>query len=152
MSTTETIGPDTRARFARRARLGFFRLPPARMRRDLVRPAPPSPKEERCPAYAPVDMLARPSWQCIVKLVSLKHEVSVADILGPGRFAYIAPARREAAYLVYTHCGMSFSEVGKRFHKDHSTVRYMAIDEAAARGVALPLPVTIRYREVRHDK
>jgi hypothetical protein len=84
-------------------------------------PIPPAPQPEPEAGSAPFNFLKLPGWQGIVKLVSLKHGVSVSDILGPGRRVPVAAARQEAVYLVFTHCAKSFPETGRLFNRDHTT-------------------------------
>jgi len=49
--------------------------------------------------------------------------VSVADLLGPRRFARLAPARQAAAWALRAH-GYTVVEIGELFDRDHTTICY----------------------------
>jgi len=148
--STHSLRPDNRgeasAFLAMRARLGMEcapvrRIDPARIGRL------PKPKQE--PAVlswlAPLNMLLLPNWRAIVKLVALKHRVSVQSILGMSRVYAVAAARQEAMFLLYTHCEPNFALIGRQFsNRDHTTTRHLVLKEARSRGVKLPPPPTGR--------
>lgn len=100
-------------------------------RRPLLLPAPlaveapvgpPEPSPEPC-APVPFNFLLRPSWRAIVKLVALKHRVAVSAIIGPQRVGPVMSARHEAAFLIYTHCGLSLQHIGNRLGgRDHTSI------------------------------
>jgi chromosomal replication initiation ATPase DnaA len=58
----------------------------------------------------------------IVREVSQRHGVPEDDIMGPRRFAYIVPARREAMYRVFNELDWTMERVGRFFNRDHTTV------------------------------
>jgi len=125
---------------AMRSRLGMPLVQPRRI--DPLRVGrPPKPKPE--PAVVswlvPLNMLLLPNWRAIVKLVALKHRVSVQSVLGFSRRYDIARARQEAMFLIYTHCEPNFTMIGRLFgDRDHTTVLHLVKNEAKARGVTLP--------------
>ncbi len=86
----------------------------------------PAPRVQIPPpphAIAPFNFLARPAPKAIIKLVSLKHGVSVDEIMGPSRSVHLVAARHLAIWLVHTHCRwLSTPEVGRIFGRDHTTV------------------------------
>lgn len=74
--------------------------------------------------YAPFNFLAPPGPKAIIKLTSLKHGVAEREMFGPTRVKGVVAARHEAMTLIYGHCGISSIRVGRRFHRDHTTVLY----------------------------
>ncbi|WP_158255348.1 helix-turn-helix domain-containing protein [Rhodoblastus acidophilus] len=76
--------------------------------------------------------LSRDKFDPILKMVSERTGVSVADILGKGRRAPIAAARQEAMWTVRTITNWSLSRIGGRFNRDHTTVLH-AIRQVEAR-------------------
>lgn len=114
---------------ARRARLGFVLVPEPRVRRSLVhrapRPIAPGvvvPIDKPMADYAPFNFMARPGWKCIIRLVSLRQGVAVDDILGPLRITNVVRARMLSMELIHRHCGFSMPQIGRCFHRDHTTV------------------------------
>ncbi len=75
------------------------------------------------PNWAPFNFLQSPGPRALVKLVALRHRISVDEILGTRRQVAICAARHEAVFLVYTHCQhMSLPEIGRIFSRDHTTI------------------------------
>lgn len=58
----------------------------------------------------------------IVDAVAWKHNVTTADILGPGRRRDIVAARMEAYWLCSKKTRCSLPQIGKFFDRDHTTV------------------------------
>jgi len=131
-NTHETGGlteAEQRYRFvcARSRLMGTAPKPPKRVPvQEHVKPRRPlftTPIEEiEDTAETPFNFLKPPGWGGIVKLVALKHGVSVEDMRGPSRVTKISHARQEAMALMHGHCGMSLPEVGRKFDRDHTTV------------------------------
>lgn len=139
-NTPDLLRADNQAFVAFRSRLGFERSPPARMRRDLVRPPARLPEPQ-----IPLSLVGRPSWRFIVRLVGLKHHVPIKTLMGRNRAKQITVARQEAMFLLYTHCTPNYSELGRRFDRDHTTVWHLVRKEARQRGAMLPAPMTGRH-------
>lgn len=113
----------------RRARLGFGRPaarpimlpPPVEVPVEVVVEAPP-----KAPVQ-PTQIARQRYWRAIVADVAEKHGLGVLDLLGPSRRYPIVIARNEAFYRLRTEITvlgkpMSYPQIGKRFHKDHSTI------------------------------
>jgi chromosomal replication initiation ATPase DnaA len=82
-----------------------------------------------------------PHWSSIVKQVAKKHGLKSSDLLGPARFKNIVLARNEAFYRMRTEISvngepLSFPQIAKRFHKDHSSVLHGFYKHAALIGDA----------------
>jgi hypothetical protein len=110
-----------------RERLGMPVTPRPRMRLDLIRDAEPElpPREDLLDCWgAPLNMYGSPSPKFIVKLIATKHEMTVAELLGPRRGRALVAARDEALGLVYTHCrALSLHQLGELFGgRDHTTI------------------------------
>jgi chromosomal replication initiation ATPase DnaA len=59
----------------------------------------------------------------IVKMVALKHQVSVNDLVkSKRRYKQITHARQEAYFLIVSRLGWSLPQTGRYFGKDHTTV------------------------------
>lgn len=88
----------------------------------VKRYARPEPIE---PAYLPEEA-PPPSQQFgsaqIIKQVSLKHRVSVDDILSDIRSVGIVKARFEAMYRIREERRLSWAQIGLQFHRDHTSV------------------------------
>jgi len=65
-----------------------------------------------------------PPWKQVILDVCKKHKVSYADVLGEGRTHKVVKARQEVYYRLKVERNMSYSAVGKRLGKDHSTIMY----------------------------
>lgn len=60
----------------------------------------------------------------IVDEVSRTYSVSAEDIFSRKKSAEIAKARQISIYIVHEVMGLSSTEIGKKFNKDHTTVLY----------------------------
>lgn len=60
----------------------------------------------------------------ILREVAEKHELRVADLLGPSRRRTIAWARHEAFDKIYRQTNMSLPQIGDMFAMDHTSVLY----------------------------
>lgn len=60
----------------------------------------------------------------IVDEVSRTYNVSSEDIFSKKKSAEIAKARQISMYIVHKVMGLSSTEIGKKFNKDHTTVLY----------------------------
>ncbi len=120
---------ETRAEafLARRMRLGFA-PPPAKVvdllaiGRRVKKSAPVV--EVALPIGAPFNFYARPGWDNIVRLVALRRGVAVDDILSRRKPVVVSLARQYAMALVYSHCRLSLTVVGRLFKRDHTSVLY----------------------------
>jgi len=65
-----------------------------------------------------------PPWKQVILDVCKKHKVSYADVLGEGRTHKVVKASQEVYYRLKVERNMSYSSVGKRLGKDHSTIMY----------------------------
>jgi chromosomal replication initiation ATPase DnaA len=75
------------------------------------------------PWGCPVPLIGSPSPKTVLKLVALKHRLSLDDLLGPRRQKCVVAARHEAVGLVYTHCRyISLPAIGRIFNRDHTTI------------------------------
>ena len=64
-----------------------------------------------------------PSWKTIVREVSLKHGVSIIDMLSARRSKPFVYARHEAMYRMRHETTLSFPQIGRRLGgRDHTTV------------------------------
>lgn len=78
----------------------------------------------------PVTPLAKSSVRIVADMAA-KHGLTLADIRGPGRERKLVMARCEAIRAVRAaRPHLSYPQIGKVFHRDHTTVMY----HAAARG------------------
>ncbi|MGN0262589.1 MAG: chromosomal replication initiator protein DnaA [Eggerthellaceae bacterium] len=68
--------------------------------------------------------LHKPTVGGIQKVVEEYYRVSHADLVGKGRAASIAYARKIAVYLCRTMIDMPFGAIGEEFNRDHSTIMY----------------------------
>lgn len=112
------------AHIARRERMGMPVLSRRSVRDTIASLPPPKPRPAPEVWGCPINLFATPSPRIIVKLVALRHGVSVATMLGPSRTVPMVAARNEAIGLVYTHCrAMSLPEMGRLFgDRDHTTI------------------------------
>lgn len=92
---------------------------PLRTKKEQPVPAPLTIVEA---VGVPLNLLLMPNWRSLVKLVSLREAVSVADIMGNARFPHIVAARHQAIHLVFTHCNLSMMQIGRCFNRDHSSI------------------------------
>lgn len=140
---------------AARARLGMPVTQPRRIRLPLVPPKPQIVIEAK-PAPAPVRALpkreSRSHWMAIVRAVAEKHGIGVHDILGASHHRYIVRARWEAFYRMRTEIKvlgmpMSLPEIGRRLHKDHTTVLNGIRRYCAENGLSPEITVRAEYPE-----
>lgn len=74
---------------------------------------------------APFNFFAPPSSKTIIRLVGLKHGVSVEDIIGPRRSRNIVAARHEAIRLVKSHMPhLAYPAIGRIFNRDHTSILF----------------------------
>jgi hypothetical protein len=109
---------------ARRLRLGMPVMSRRSVREAVAALPPPKPRPAPDLWGCPVNLYGLPSPRLIIKLVALKHGVSVATMLGPSRSRPMVAARYEAIGLIYTHCrAMSLLEMGRLFGgRDHTSI------------------------------
>ena len=83
----------------------------------------PSPRPIE-PPYLPSEVPATPARSSadIIKEVSLKHHVSVAEILSDIRSTWIVAARFEAMYRIREERHLSWAQIGLQFNRDHTSV------------------------------
>lgn len=115
---------------AARARLGMAPPPKPRMavsRTRVARPLLAAKAEVVVVApFAPFNFYARPSAAAIIKLVALRHGVGYYDIIGRNNRREVTRARHQAVKLVVSHCpSLSSTQVGRIFHRDHSSILYI---------------------------
>lgn len=59
----------------------------------------------------------------LIAEVAERHGLTVADLVGPSRKAYIVCARAEAAYRILRSTDLTLREIGLRLGgRDHSTI------------------------------
>lgn len=58
----------------------------------------------------------------IIKLCAEKHGVLVSDLLSEQRTNLVAHARQQAMWLIAKETSLSFTQIGRIFDRDHSTV------------------------------
>ncbi len=114
---------------------------------------PPLPK-----GRVPLDMHMPCSARFLIKLASLRHGISVADIMSSKRTFLVSAARHEAMGLVYQHTQMSLPGIGSLFNRDHTTVLHGMKRAGRTEKLVDPAPPTLgqvrfrRRREVRVQK
>lgn len=54
--------------------------------------------------------------------VAIHFSISIADLDGDNRLKTIALARHVAMYLIRQHTRASYPEIGRSFHRDHTTI------------------------------
>lgn len=92
------------------------------------RPAERAPiaAPERAPeesAYLPSEIpTPGASSAAIIKEVSLKHGVSVDDMISEIRSVPVVGARYEAIYRIREERHLSWAQIGRLFNRDHSTI------------------------------
>lgn len=65
-----------------------------------------------------------PPWKQVILDVCKRRKVLYKDVLGESRTQNIVRARQEVYYRLKNDRGMSYSAIGKRLGKDHSTVMH----------------------------
>lgn len=61
-------------------------------------------------------------FQKILSEVAAKHQMLVSEITGHGRHKYMLKARDEAIYRVRKELKLGYSQIGRLFNRDHSTI------------------------------
>lgn len=74
----------------------------------------------------------------IVAITAGYYGISKAEIYGRSRATNIVTARH-MAYLLAYNSGMSFTEIGKRFKRDHTTIMH-GVDRMSRRVVVYKAP------------
>jgi len=82
-------------------------------------PAPQPIEPAYLPEEAPTPQLGSAR---IIKEVSLKHHVSVGEILSDMRSTWIVAARFEAMYRIREERRLSWAQIGRQFNRDHTSV------------------------------
>lgn len=75
-------------------------------------------------------LVSLPGWRALLAIVAMKHSMRPDDILSAHRFRQIVEARKEAAYLIYTHTGLFWQQVALRMQRDRSTIIHDATEFA----------------------
>ena len=71
----------------------------------------------------PINLLAPAAAHNIIRLVALRRDVNLDDILGPRRDRHLVAARYEAIRLVKSHCPhLSYPGIGRVFNRDHTSI------------------------------
>lgn len=63
-----------------------------------------------------------PRTEWLLREASQLSKISVARIVGPERGADIVWVRDAAIWVVREHFGLSLPQIGKLFHRDHTTI------------------------------
>jgi hypothetical protein len=117
---------------ARKERLARMNVTP-RPTAVLVQRAPVEPEVQGPPAPPPIEAWWREleerrpvnlSIWLIQKTVALHYGTSVDVICSPRRQGHMMRPRFVAAWLCHTLTSNSYSEIGRQFRKDHSTIMY----------------------------
>lgn len=74
------------------------------------------------PDTAPLNMHGACSWRFLVRLASLRHGLSVEEVMRRCRQRHIIAARTEAIELVYRHTQYSMPGIGRLFELDHTSI------------------------------
>jgi len=65
----------------------------------------------------------RLTWRQIARDVAVKHDLTLADLIGPSRLAPVVKARHEAMHRVRRETSHSLPRIGQLFGgRDHTTV------------------------------
>lgn len=93
---------------------------------DLVRAMRPV-REEYTPyrgleTYGPPKMTPGQKINATIKVVALRHGVSLEEIMSDTTKHKIARARHEAMYILKTKFRLSYPRIGAIMRRDHSTV------------------------------
>lgn len=116
------VADTHRAHLERQARLGLLPAPRPRLTRAQLQALPP-PVTKAEKWGAPVTLIGLPGSKTVIRLVSLKHGTSVADLTGPSKTIPLVKARDEAVSLIYTHCRyLSLPYIARMFGRHHTTV------------------------------
>ena len=106
---------------------------------DLVRSMRPV-REEYTPyrgleVYGPPKMTPGQKINATIKVVALRHDVDVEDIMVGDRTRPIVHARHEAMYILRNKFRLSYPRIGTIMGRDHSTVIHGVRAHAARIGV-----------------
>lgn len=118
-------------------KLGVVRDPPP-LSKSKKRPKPTIVEFKRIPGH-------RLTLDYIIRYVCAKHQIPRAVLLSKRRQKAVSEARQEAQYIAIRFGTMangeaySFSEIGRRMHRDHTTVMHNCRMYARRRGLK---PVT----------
>lgn len=58
----------------------------------------------------------------ILKQIATKHRVTIPLLVGQSRQQNLIKARREAVARMHLELGLSLSQIGRRMHRDHTTI------------------------------
>lgn len=104
---------------------------------DAPKDAPPPLAAAFPPPALPPDA---PGWRRIVGEVSVKHQVTVDDIMGPSLARHVTRARHECCYRLRTETELSLPLIGRRMGGiDHTTVLYAIRAHAKRNGLPVPM-------------
>jgi len=72
----------------------------------------------------PSEHVARPVTNSmdILKQIAAKHAVTIPLLIGQSRQRHIIKARREAVARMHLELGLSLSQIGRRMHRDPTTI------------------------------
>ena len=68
--------------------------------------------------------IERTTARRIVSQVSEAHHMTCKDLIGPCRTGLVSRARHEAMYRMRQELELSFSQIGRIFQRDHTSVIY----------------------------
>lgn len=97
------------------------------LRKRIIAIGKKRPVAEEPRVVAPMDIPFRPKSHIvreIIKEEAARAGLKVDDILGPSRAPPIVAARSYAMWRARKEIGWSFPEIGRVFHRDHTTVMY----------------------------
>lgn len=60
----------------------------------------------------------------LVEAAAHLFDVSSDEIMGRARYEPLSRARQLVSYLAFERCGRSYSEIGRRFKRDHTTIMH----------------------------
>ncbi len=115
---------------------------PQSIRARLMGPPPkhqPAPRKPPPPVIVrtvelPVSMAMTP-WRRILHETCNKYQVAVDDVLSATRTKRLVVARHEVFYRLNTEAHMGLGEIGRRFERDHTSVRHAVIAHRQRMGI-----------------
>lgn len=83
-----------------------------------------------------------PNARAIVAAVARKHGLTLNDLCCAMRSRPLVRARQEAMYEVMTRTMLSQPQIGRIFHREHTTIRHGVVAHAKASGLPIPRGLT----------
>lgn len=113
-------------------------MPPVQPVLVAAPPPPPPPAPPPAPLAEPPHITQRRRREDVLAKVAIKHGVTRDEMMSTSRSLVVVRARHEACYLLMKEQKYGYSDLGRIFGKDHTTILHGVRKHCETHGLAIP--------------